>query len=337
MKPVHRLISVAALACSPLALVAQACAAELMLPRDGWSSWQVPAVDNAPAWCCLSWDNRADKVSPMGCQLDRKHGENAGFGNYDDKTTDAARVYVRMVGGKVDRLQAFAAACPVEAATPIRGIENVVPDDSARWLIDLVKGGKLDEDLTENALAALAMHRGKLASDALAGMARDPRKLIRKKTVFWLAQLRGAEGADIATSVMFNDQDPDLREHAAFALSQTDSPHAAANLIRLGNTDTDDHVRAQAWFWLAQTGAAEAETAIGAALRKDADPDVREEAVFALSQLPDERASPALIAVAEDRSLSRELRKQAVFWLGESRSDVAQAYLAKVLGTVATD
>ena len=337
MKPIHRLVSVAALACSPLALVAQACAGELVLPREGWSSWQVPAVDNAPAWCCLSWDNRTDKVSPMSCQLDRKQGANVGFGSHEDKTTDAVRVYVRRVGGKVERLHAFAAACPVEAATPIHRIENVVADESARWLIDLVIGERLDEDMTDNALAALAMHRGKPASDALAGMARDPRKVTRKKAVFWLAQLRGAEGADITTAVMFNDQDPEVREHAAFVLSQTKSPHAATNLIRLGNTDKNDHVRAQAWFWLAQTGAAESEAAIGAALRNDADPDVREEAVFALAQLPDERSSRALIAVAEDRSLSRELRKQAVSWLGESRSHVAQAYLENVLGNVATD
>ncbi len=337
MKPIHRLISVAALACSPIALVAQACAGELMLPRDGWSSWQVPAVDNAPAWCCLSWDSGTDNVSPMICQLDRKQGANVGFGSHGDETTDAVRVYLRMVSGKVDRLHAFAAACPVDAATPIHRIENMIPDESALWLIDLINGERLDEDITDNALAALAMHRGKSASDALTGMARDPRKVTRKKSVFWLAQLRGAEGADITTSVMFNDKDPEVREHAAFALSQTESPHAATHLIRLGNTDSDDHVRAQAWFWLAQTGAAEAETAIGAALRNDADPNVREEAVFALSQLPDERGPRALIAVAEDRSLSRELRTQAVFWLGESRSDVAQAYLENVLGNVATD
>ncbi|NJO12965.1 MAG: hypothetical protein HC872_05290, partial [Gammaproteobacteria bacterium] len=94
---------------------------------------------------------------------------------------------------------------------------------------------------------------------------------------------------------------------------------------------------AKAWFWLAQTGAPEAESAIGAALRKDADADVREEAIFALSELPDERAPLALIAVAEDRSLSREQRKQAVFWLSQSNSDVAQAYLEKVLARVARD
>lgn len=336
MKPINRLISVAALCGAQVALVSQAYAAELTLPRDGWASWQVPAVDEAPAWCCWSWDDH--DVSPTSCRLDR---DNGGYGSRNKETTDTVRVYARMAGGKVDRLHVFAAACPVEAASPIREIEGVASDDGARWLIDLVRGrsagADTEDDTTEKALAALALHRGKLAGDALAATARDARKETRKQAVFWLAQLRGAEGADVTSSVMFNDKDPDVREHAAFAISQTESPRAAADLIRLGNTDKDDHVRAQAWFWLAQTGASEAENAIAAALRKDKDEHVRDQAIFALSQLPDERASRALIAAAEDRSLPREQRKQAVFWLSQSTSDAAQAYLEKVLERVATD
>ena len=126
-------------------------------------------------------------------------------------------------------------------------------------------------------------------------------------------------------------KEPEVRKHAAFAIAQTKSPRAAADLIRQGNTDKVGEVRAQAWFWLAQTGAAEAEQAIGAALRKDPDDEVREQAIFALSQLPDDRGVKALIAAAQDSSLSREQRKRAVFWLSQSGSDAAQAYLEKVL------
>jgi len=60
---------------------------------------------------------------------------------------------------------------------------------------------------------------------------------------------------------------------------------------------------------------------------------VREQAIFALSRLPGDRASRALITAAEDRALPREIRKRAVFWLSQSNSDAAQAYLEKVLAT----
>lgn len=309
--------------------------AEPQLPRDGWSSWEVPAVDGAPAHCCFdTWKN--GNGSPVACKLDKRNNT---FGTRDgDSPTDAVRLYARTTGGRLDSLHVYAARCPVEAKTPIQDLGSMTSDDSARFLIPLVKkdgrDAVNDRPLAEGALSALAMHRGDLARDSLATFARDPRTEIRKQSVFWLSMVRGTEGADITSSVMFSDQDPEVRQHASFALSQSRSPRVAADLIKLGNTDKVGEVRAQAWFWLAQSEAPEAEQAINAALRKDSDDDVREQAVFALSQLPDERATRALIAVAEDRSLSREQRKRAVFWLSQSESDSAQAYLEKVLARV---
>jgi hypothetical protein len=239
-------------------LVSPARSAEPPLPRDGWASWDVPAVDHAPAWCCFGWNDHDGM--PASCKLD---GHSNGFGSRDHATTDTVTVYARMAGGKVDRLRVLAAACPVEAKSPIQEL-TVAPDDSARWLLAQVQTDKLDDD----ALAALAVHRGAVAHDGL---------------------------------------------------------------VRIGNADRVPHHRSQAWFWLGMTGAAGAESAIAGAIRNDPDEGVREEAVFALSRLPDERAAPALIAAAEDRSLSREQRKRAVFWLSQSESTAALAYLDRIL------
>ncbi|HEY7643159.1 MAG TPA: HEAT repeat domain-containing protein [Steroidobacteraceae bacterium] len=335
MNSAHRSIHVAALCLAPFALAAPAFPAQLDLPSEGWASWEVAAVDGAPDWCCWSSDRKVRNAPGAACRLD---GEPSGYGSRDDETTDAVRIYARVAGGKIDRLRVLSASCPVEAATPIRDLGTVAEDDSARWLIDLAKqsdsAAVKRHGVGEHVLTALAINRGNVARDALAGMARsDARKETRKQAVFWLALLRGSEGAEITSSIMFNDKDPDVRQHAAFSMTQSKSPRAAAELIRLGNTDTAGEVRAQAWFWLAHTGATEAENAIAAALRKDADEEVRDRALFALSQLPDDRSTRALIAAAEDRSLSRELRKKAVFWLAQSDSDSARAYLDQVLTT----
>jgi hypothetical protein len=321
-----------ALCVAGFALASQIHAAELTLPRDGWTSWQVAAVDGAPDMCCWSsWDDNGG--SRTACALDDQRGNS---GTRDHATTDVVRVYARLAGGKVERLRVLSATCPVKAATPIAELSNVAGDDSARWLIGLVKQGGGDsilrEEAGDNVLAALAMHRGEVAGDALSALARgDARTEIRKKAIFWSAVLRGAPGADVVSSVMFSDKNADVRKHAAFSITQSKSPRVAPDLIRLGNTDMDGDVRAQAWFWLAHTGAANSEEAISAALKKDSDDRVREQAIFALSQLPDERATHALIAVAEDRSLTQEQRKRAVFWLAQSESEAAQKYLEKVL------
>lgn len=319
-----RVFRAAAAACVTLALTSQIRAAELELPRDGWASWEIDAVEGARAWCCYpNWDGSGE----ASCDLDTRSG---GHSVRDDSTTDRMRVYARLAGGKVERLRTLAASCPVTAKTPIQSIDTTT-DDSARWLI--AKSGEwTNGDLRESALAAIAMHRGNLAHNELVSRARGGESVdTREKAVFWLGLVRGAKGAEVVTDLMFNDEHASLRKHAAFALSLSKSPTASANLIKLGKTDKDGDVRGQAWFWLANSGAPDAEAAISAALRKDADDDVREKAIFALSRLPDERGTNALIKVAEDKSFTNEQRKRAVFWLAQSNSQGAQNYLERVL------
>jgi hypothetical protein len=290
MKTAYRWICTGALCLASIALEPRVFAADLNLPRDGWVSWQVATVDGAPDWCCFGDSNNFRNLPRTACRLD---GKEQSWGNRDDATTDQVRIFARTAGGKLDRFRVLSATCPAEATTPIRDLGSVTENDSARWLIALAGQKK-------EVLAALAVNRGDVARDALAGVARnDSRRETRKEAVFWLATVRGQEGADITSSVMFNDKDPKVREHAAFALSQSETPRAETDLSRLMNTDRDE--------------------------------DVREGAVFALSQLPDERAAQALIAAAENRSLARDLRKKAVFWLSQSESDAAQKYLERVL------
>lgn len=328
-------MSAAAKACGALTLAAlfalanQAHGAELALPRDGWVSWDVPAVDGAPAWCCYG-GRKGREGDREACALDDRANSLGSRG--DGETMTTARVYARSTAGKVDRVQVLSPACPVVTRTPVRELTGVTVDDSARWLAARLDESSPGTERHEHLMPALAMHHGDIARDALTRLARSHARFdTRKSAVFWLSQVRGAEGADITSSLMFGDANPKMREHAAFALSQSDSPRVSADLIRLGNTDKVGDVRSKAWFWLAETGAPDAERAINEAVRRDPDRDVREEAIFALSLLPDERATRALIAAAEDQSLSREQRKRAVFWLSQSRSDAAVAYLDRVL------
>ncbi len=67
-------------------LFSQGHAAELTLPRDGWTRWQIAAVEGAPDWCCWSSGNDRD-ASRAACKLDQDSGN---FGSRDNKTTDSA-------------------------------------------------------------------------------------------------------------------------------------------------------------------------------------------------------------------------------------------------------
>jgi hypothetical protein len=320
----------AAAVCVALAFASQAPGAELPLPKEGWATWEVQAVEDSPAWCCWKgWDKGS--TDDAICNLDGNH---QGYGSRDNNRTDAIRMYARFSAGKVEQVRALAASCPVESKSPIQNLGSVATDDSARWLMGLTKTARNDVD--EHSIAALAMHRGTIAFDAVNALARgDATEETRKNAIFWLAVLRGAPGADATASAMFSDQSADVRKHAAFAITQSKSARVTADLTRLGTIDKDGDVRAQAWFWLAHTGAPNVEDAIIAASKQDTDDHVREQAIFALSQLPDDRATSALIKAAEDRSLSAEQRKRALFWLAQSDSAGAQKYLDRML--TATD
>ncbi|MFL6617684.1 MAG: HEAT repeat domain-containing protein, partial [Povalibacter sp.] len=306
-----------------------AVAAELKLPGDGWVSWQVRAVDDAPAWCCWSWRNSNATSKP--CQLD---GADDSYGSRDDAKTDSIRMYARVEAGKIQRVRALSASCPVQAETEVQDLTTVSEDESARWLAQLIQPKNSDAiraSVRRDATAALAIHQGDTAQELLSGIARnDARKEIRKEAVFWLAHLRGQPGAQVATAIMFGDEEAEVREHAAFSVSQSKSPQAASDLIRLANTDKNANVRAQAWFWLAKTESSATEGAIDSALRKESDNEVHNQAIFALSQLPGDRATKALIALVEDQSRLSEDRKHAIFWLAQSSASGAQAYLEKV-------
>jgi hypothetical protein len=318
-----------------LTLLGSAHGADLKLPRDGWVSWQVASVPDALNWCCYGSQRDSQRMS---CKLD---GNVDRYGSRDDDpSTDAVKLYVRLSAGKVEKLRTLSASCPAAADTPIQDLGIVDENDSARWVLAQIRVASGESETRnrqlENGLTALAMHRGDIAQNELASLARtSPRFETRKKAIFWLGRVRGDAGADIVSPLMFADPDAEVRKQAAFALSQSKSARVAPDLIRLGDTDAVGDVRAEAWFWLAHTGDVHAEQPIGAAMRKDPDERVREKAVFALSQLPDERATKALISAAEDRTLSREQRKRAVFWLSQSESDSAQAYLEKVLAVSA--
>jgi HEAT repeat protein len=57
---------------------------------------------------------------------------------------------------------------------------------------------------------------------------------------------------------------------------------------------------------------------------------VKKKAVFALSQLPKSEGVPLLIQVARTNA-NPAVRKQAMFWLGQSRDPRALDYFAEVL------
>jgi hypothetical protein len=116
------------------------------------------------------------------------------------------------------------------------------------------------------------------------------------------------------------------------AASLADSAVVWPDLLRMARrTDLAVETRRQAVFWLGQAaGAAAARGLDSLTADESSDLEIRKQAVFALSQRPADEGVPALIHVART-SPSGELRKTALFWLGQSDDPRALAVFEEIL------
>jgi hypothetical protein len=119
---------------------------------------------------------------------------------------------------------------------------------------------------------------------------------------------------------------------AVFAATLADSAVIWPDLVRLAkNESVPRETRRSAVFWLGQAAGTAATASLDSLVGDPkGDRQVREAAVFALSQRPRDEGVPALIRVARtDRD--PDIRKKAIFWLGQSDDPRALALFEDLL------
>ncbi len=109
-----------------------------------------------------------------------------------------------------------------------------------------------------------------------------------------------------------------LRRKAIFLVSQKRSDRTETILLDAARSDPDAEVREQAIFWLAQTGSPRAASALDSILRTSSDPAIQKRAIFSLAQMNQASAGPLLRSYAGRSDVDRDVRDQAIFWLGQS-------------------
>jgi hypothetical protein len=149
------------------------------------------------------------------------------------------------------------------------------------------------------------------------------------RRVTWLSGVSQAESVR-SLAALARSSEKKLVDGALAALSVHAGAEALDATIALARTGATAQARGQALFWLAQRAGTQAVGAIDDALARDPDTEVKTRAVFALSQLPPDEGVPRLIDVARSHS-NPAVRKQAMFWLGQSGDPRALAFFESVL------
>jgi HEAT repeat protein len=246
---------------------------------------------------------------------------------------------------------------------PVYWLGRASNDESLSYLKGLAET-QSETKVGEHAVMALALHDDQRVGATLKQFARDSKaRRVRKTAVFWLGQVGGEQ--QFLSDLARNDQeDVELRKQAVFAigisrdksslatlqnLSQSvqnrevrkqitfaasineNKDEAVTFLISLATNERDTDVKKQAIFWLGQKAGERSLKALGDTVNSnDADTEVQKQAVFAISQRPKDEAIPLLINVAKTHPKAA-VRKQAIFWLGQTGDERAVAFFKELL------
>jgi HEAT repeat protein len=138
-----------------------------------------------------------------------------------------------------------------------------------------------------------------------------------------LMTMNSADAIPILQDVL-KQRDPcrvELRKKAVFLISQKRGAEVAPTLLDVARSDPSTEVRSEAIQWLSQTRSEAAIPALDSVLFQSRDEDVRKKAIFALSQLSnDPKARAAIQRAAQDEQMPEDIREEAIFWLGQSRT-----------------
>jgi HEAT repeat protein len=251
----------------------------------------------------------------------------------DQPVETSVDVLVRIDQGRVDKIRFIGTGCQLDAGGLLfTWLAGVSADDSVAWLSSLITSRVKEDDkrLTDQALAAIAMHETGKATAALTGFASGSSPLwLREKAGFWLGAERGHDGL-LALEKLAGDSDSEFRKKLTFDFSVNRDPAAVDDLIKMAKSDADTRVREQAIFWVGQKASRKAVALLKDTVENDPEVEVKKKAVFALSQLPKDEAVPELLHVAQTNP-DPAVRKDAIFWLGQTHDPRALAYFEQIL------
>ncbi len=165
----------------------------------------------------------------------------------------------------------------------------------------------------------IVSQQGTNAEPILLEVARnDPDAEVRGQAVFWLSQVNSPAATAALDSILKFSKDPEVQDKAIFAISQQDSPKAT-QILRdyVMNESAPDELREKAVFWLGQKDDEQSRTFMRDLYKRTMKQELKEKSLFSVSQSGDASSKAWLVGIVKDPREGVELRKKALFWLGQ--------------------
>ena len=254
---------------------------------------------------------------------------------------------------------------------PVYWLGRAGNEESLNYLKGLADSNRVG-DSQKHSIVAIALHDDPRVGGMLEDFVRNGVDGVRSTAVFWLGQIPGH--LSFLVELVRNEQEnTKVRKEAAFAIgvgreqgsmaaleslysainsrevkkqiifaasvNKDDVPGSLARndddgvsfMIKVAERDPDRELRKQALFWLGQKAGKRSLEVLGNVVEKsDDDTEVQKHAVFAISQRRRDEAVPLLIKIAKTHPKA-EVRKQAMFWLGQTGDDRALEFFKEIL------
>jgi TolA-binding protein len=189
-----------------------------------------------------------------------------------------------------------------------------------------------DEELQEKAVFALSQQRGEEAARALrAHLERQGvSDNVKENIIFWLGQKRSTENAQYLKDFYAKTTSAALKEKVLFSLSQMSLEENARWLIGVAQNEREPiEVRKNALFWAGQMKQVPFSELAGMYGRVQSR-EMKEQLIFVYSQRRETEAVDQLLQIARTET-DPELRKNAIFWLSQSRDPRVADFLLEMI------
>jgi HEAT repeat protein len=318
-------------------------------------------------WTAYSFDVRPGVAVDVDFKGGSSYSSNGTSFSFDSKTeTRNLGVFLlhESDGGAVSRVEVYNLDRTREySGYRVYWLGRGGNEESLKLLQSLISSVQASK-IAEHSVIALALHDDPRVGGLLKDYARQStNQKTRTSSIFWLGQI-GGETPFLADLVRDSNEPTEVRKQAAFAIGvgkdkaalttlltlygavaerevkkqiifaasiNENGDDAVDFLIRVAKSDPDREAQKQAIFWLGQKAGQKSLAALNDALdSNDADTEVQKQAVFAISQRPKDESVPMLIKIARNHA-KPGVRKQAIFWLGQTGDERAVDFFKEVL------
>jgi len=199
--------------------------------------------------------------------------------------------------------------------------------------LDSIASTSTDDDILDKAIFALSQTRDERADAALRRIAADERKSAHARTqaIFWFGQShRDADDMRFLRELFSRTRSEEIQGSIIQAMAQAHTSESMRWLIDVARDKSIAiEARKNALFWAGQNGA-DMRQLVSLYDEMKGESAIQNQLIFVFSQRRDRDAIDKLMDIAtNDRD--RDLRKQAIFWLGQSKDPRVQKFLLDLI------